>query len=191
MKGKSPLERPLHPKGAAREVSAAAFAYLFSWAVQDAQAKSSRVPELEERLASLGAHVGVRLAELLPARVRPGRRETSVVAMLSFIVTVAWKTLFGRQADNLEKSLDSPLEYLLVDTGPNVGAYTSLPKVTHPLFLLFFVCVGLIHLKNNRAWRHSLSQLLLLESSVACWKQVVLVSTLSRLIMLLNLPRAL
>ena len=56
----------------------------------------------------------------LPQRARPGRRETSVVAMLSFIVTVAWKTLFGRPADNLEKSLESPLEYLLVDTGPNV-----------------------------------------------------------------------
>ncbi len=48
--------------------------------------------------------------------------------MLSFIVSVAWKTLFGRPADNLEKSLESPLEYLLVDTGPNVGQFVSLPK---------------------------------------------------------------
>ncbi len=50
--------------------------------------------------------MGVRLSELLTTRTRPGKRETSVVAQLSFIVTVVWKHLFGKPADNLEKSLE-------------------------------------------------------------------------------------
>lgn len=116
----------------------AAFAYLFSAAIQSAQQRSARVAQLEERLSVLGVHVGQRLAELLAHRSRPGRRETQVVPMLSFIVSVAWKALFGRPADNLEKSLDSPLEYLLVDTGPNVAQYCSLPKGLETLSVAAF-----------------------------------------------------
>ncbi len=93
------LERPLG-KGT-REVSLASFAHLFAALVQQLQSRAARVSELETRLSLLGRHVGLRLSELLPHRVRPARREDRVVAILSFIVTSLFKTLFGRPADNL------------------------------------------------------------------------------------------
>ena len=135
---KGPLDKAVTPKGPPREVSQAVFAQLFSQVIHEAQARSSRVDELEEKLATLGAHVGARVAELAPHRSRPGRRETSVVAMLSFIVSVVWKQLFGRAADNLEKSVESPLEYLVVDLGPNVGQWTSVPKGLETLSVAAF-----------------------------------------------------
>jgi hypothetical protein len=46
---------------------------------------------------SKGRHVGVRLAELLMGRTRQGKRETSVMAQLSFITMVVWKHLFGKE----------------------------------------------------------------------------------------------
>lgn len=74
------LDRPLERK-VGKEVSMAAFAHLFAAIIQQAQAReaapaalsltvllgkarSARVSELEARLAELGQHVGVRLAEL-------------------------------------------------------------------------------------------------------------------------------
>ena len=58
--------------------------------------------------------------------------------ILSYIVSDVWKQLFGRAADNLEKSLDSPLTYLIVDEGPNVSGFTSLPKGLEKLSVAAF-----------------------------------------------------
>lgn len=134
---KGPLDRPLGKGG--REVSLSAFSFLFSEMIQDAKRKTGRVPDLEGRLEELGRHVGVRLNELLAMRHKPGKRETSVVSQLSFILTTVWKQLFGRAADNLEKSVDSPLEYWIVDTGANVTSFVSLPKGLEKLSVASFV----------------------------------------------------
>ena len=77
--------------------------------------------------------------ELLYTRHRQGKRETGVVAILSFILTTVWKHLFGRAGDNLEKNTESPLEYYLVDVGPNVSQFTSLPKDLEKLAVASFV----------------------------------------------------
>jgi hypothetical protein len=58
------------------------------------------------RLGELGYRVGLRLFELLCWRDRAVKRETKHLQMLIFIHSVVWKTLFGKQADSLEKSND-------------------------------------------------------------------------------------
>merc|ERR1711916_333003 len=82
--------------------------------------------------------------ELLYSRHKNGKRETSVVSILSFILQTVWKHLFGRAGDNLEKVVESPMEYLLVDNGPNVSQYTSLPKGLEKLSVASFVG-GIVH----------------------------------------------
>jgi hypothetical protein len=56
------------------------------------------------RLDQAGYDVGARFLELCMAREKPGKRETKLVAMLQYVSTNMWKTLFGRKADGLEKS---------------------------------------------------------------------------------------
>lgn len=51
--------------------------------------------------------MGVRALDLLVWRDKNSKRETRVLGMLYFIHTTVWKTLFGKQADSLEKSTEN------------------------------------------------------------------------------------
>lgn len=139
---KSVLDRPLERKQN-KDVSHAAFSYLISEVIQQAQKKCPRVADMESRLADLGRHVGVRLLELHSMRSRGQKRETSLVAHLSWVVTHLWKSLWGRSADALERVVDNPREYLLVDTGVNVAPYISLPKDLSSFSAASF-CAGIV-----------------------------------------------
>jgi trafficking protein particle complex subunit 5 len=57
-------------------------------------------------LNDFGYRVGTRLLELIVWRDKNSKRETRVLGILYFIHTTVWKTLFGKQADTLEKSTE-------------------------------------------------------------------------------------
>ena len=57
-----------------------------------------------QRLAEFGYHVGIRILELVCWREKNSKRETRIIGILVFIQTNVWKTLFGKQADSLEKN---------------------------------------------------------------------------------------
>jgi len=59
------------------------------------------------RLNELGYRVGIRALDLLVWRDKNSKRETRVLGMLYFIHTTVWKTMFGKQADSLEKSTEN------------------------------------------------------------------------------------
>ena len=59
------------------------------------------------RLNELGYRVGIRALDLLVWRDKNSKRETRVLGMLYFIHTAVWKTMFGKQADSLEKSTEN------------------------------------------------------------------------------------
>ena len=59
--------------------------------------------------------MGLRLLELTCFREKIVKRETKIVAMLSFIHSWIWKALFGRSADSLEKSTEHDDEYMIID----------------------------------------------------------------------------
>lgn len=59
---------------------------------------------VERRLEATGYGVGLRVLELLAFRSREYKRETKLMNVLQFVSTVAWKALFGKAADSLERS---------------------------------------------------------------------------------------
>lgn len=65
------------------------------------------------RLNELGYRVGIRALDLLVWRDKNSKRETRVLGMLYFIHTTVWKTMFGKQADSLEKSTENEDECTL------------------------------------------------------------------------------
>ena len=122
------LERPLERNSSRRtEVSLTAFAYLFSEMVSYCRDRSATLPTLEAKLEELGHRVGSRALELSIWRDRPGRRETRLLNMLTFIQTVVWKQLFGAPADDIQKSVENENEYYLIENVPLINRFISVP----------------------------------------------------------------
>eukprot|EP00160_Parvularia_atlantis_P020528 Unigene8551_Nuclearia_a/m.26186 Unigene8551_Nuclearia_a/g.26186 ORF Unigene8551_Nuclearia_a/g.26186 Unigene8551_Nuclearia_a/m.26186 type:complete len:178 (-) Unigene8551_Nuclearia_a:80-613(-) len=113
---------------ATRQISLNAFGFLFSEAVQYAQRRAGHVHEIEQLLAEIGHRVGIRQLELLCWRERNSKRETRVIGILSFIHTVVFKSLFGKQSDGLERSTDSADSYLIHDNDPIIAGFVSVPR---------------------------------------------------------------
>lgn len=84
--------------------------------------------DLETRLEAAGAGIGVRFLELSSFRDKPGRRETGVVGMLQFVSGPAWQSLFGKQADALEKSTEVANQYMIREDEPLTNHFISMPK---------------------------------------------------------------
>mmetsp|Transcript_21277 Transcript_21277/g.23112 ORF Transcript_21277/g.23112 Transcript_21277/m.23112 type:complete len:193 (+) Transcript_21277:55-633(+) len=119
------LDRPLiRPK---TEVSLSAFAFLFSEVVQYTQNRVTSVADLEKRLETLGHGIGVRVVELVSCRDRLTKRETRIVGMLQYISNVLWKYLFGKAADNLERSMENEDEYMIHESSPITNTFVSVP----------------------------------------------------------------
>ncbi|CAG8720327.1 16828_t:CDS:2 [Gigaspora margarita] len=110
------------------EVGIGAFAFLFSEMLQYAQKRVHGIQDLERKLNDFGYRVGTRLLELTVWREKNNKRETRVLGILYFIHTTVWKTLFGKQADSLEKSTEHEDEYMISDNDPLISKYISVPK---------------------------------------------------------------
>ncbi|CEP22392.1 Transport protein particle subunit trs31 Short=TRAPP subunit trs31 [Cyberlindnera jadinii] len=111
------------------EVNIASLSFLFSGIVQYVQSSSKGVKELEAKLNALGYGVGTKFLELITLRDgKNAKRETKVIEILQFIHTQLWKTLFGKVADELEKSSDSDQEYMITDNLPLISQFISVPK---------------------------------------------------------------
>lgn len=110
------------------EVSLSAFAFLFSEMVQYSLKRVNGIADLERRYAadqaltrvvgphsrrlnSLGYRVGLRALELMTWRTegaaKAPKREIRFVPALLLIQTQLWRAVFGKHADNLEKSVEN------------------------------------------------------------------------------------
>lgn len=119
------LDRPIGKQKS--EVAFSSFAYLFSELVQYAQAKVDSTQQLERLLADAGYGIGVKMLELSFIREKMGKRERNLIAMLQFLSTNVWKSMFGKQADGLEKSTDRADEYYVYDKEPITNRFMSIP----------------------------------------------------------------
>lgn len=99
-------------------MSLSSFAYLYSEMVQYHQNRVDSISELERRLEATGYSVGLRVLELLAYRAREYKRETRLMNILQFVSTTVWKSLFGKAADSLERSIDHADEFMIVDYSP-------------------------------------------------------------------------
>eukprot|EP01137_Pigoraptor_chileana_P027591 Opistho-2@10386 len=120
------LDRPLHKTRG--EVSLSAFSFLFSEIIQYCQNRVDSIPALEKKLSDIGYRVGFRLLELMCHREKTGKRETRLLNIIYFINTVVWKTLFGKQADLLEKDSEQDDTYMISDKELVVNKFISVPK---------------------------------------------------------------
>ncbi len=62
------------------------------------------------RLAALGHQVGRRLYELNIWRERTAKRETVLLNILLYVSNTFWKSINGKAADSLEKSVENENE---------------------------------------------------------------------------------
>eukprot|EP00656_Telonema_subtile_P013989 TRINITY_DN17114_c0_g1_i1.p2 TRINITY_DN17114_c0_g1~~TRINITY_DN17114_c0_g1_i1.p2 ORF type:complete len:186 (+),score=39.66 TRINITY_DN17114_c0_g1_i1:80-637(+) len=113
------------------KVSASSFHWLLSEMVQYSQARVTSVDELETRLAHLGAQIGSRMLELVCFRERQSRRTTRVIEVLQFVQVDLWTTVFGKPADELQKSTESDTEYMINEARPILNQFISVPKDMH------------------------------------------------------------
>jgi hypothetical protein len=50
------------------------------------------------------------------------------MSILHFVSSYVWKTLFGKSADSLERSIDHADEYMIVDYEPITSTFVSVPS---------------------------------------------------------------
>ncbi|KAI6153224.1 NO signaling/Golgi transport ligand-binding domain-containing protein [Pisolithus tinctorius] len=114
------------------EVSASAFAFLFSEIVQYTQKRVSGINDLERRLNILGYRVGMRVLELMTWRAESSskapKREIRFLPALMSIHTQVWRAVFGRPADAIEKSVENEDEYMIIDNDPLPERHISVPR---------------------------------------------------------------
>ena len=124
-------------------VSLAAFTLLFSEVIKYYQQDVNSYEELEQKLTKFGKSIGHKLADIITIRertkigtslgvnsltqVNPSKltRETGLLNMLLFIKSVVWKSLFGKDADKLEKSADETETYYIIDSEPLIATFVS------------------------------------------------------------------
>ncbi|KAH9836611.1 TRAPP complex subunit trs31 [Rhodofomes roseus] len=124
-------DRPLN-KTRAAEVSASAFAFLFSEMVQYTQKRVNGINDLERRLNTLGYRVGMRVLELMSwrneAAAKAPKREIRFLPALMSIHTQVWRAVFGKPADAIEKSVENADEYMIIDNDPPITRNISVPR---------------------------------------------------------------
>ncbi|EIW86357.1 transporter particle subunit trs31 [Coniophora puteana RWD-64-598 SS2] len=124
-------DRPIN-KTRTAEVSLSAFSFLFSEMIQYTQKRVSGINDLERRLNALGYRVGLRVLELLAWRSESAskapKRETRFLPALMFVHTQVWRAVFAKQADAIEKSVENPDEYMIVDNDPPLERHISVPR---------------------------------------------------------------
>lgn len=76
----------------------------------------------------MGAEVGHKIGDLVVVREKGGKREIKLVKMLSFIRSILWKSLFGREADKLEHANDDERTYYIIEKESLVNKFISVPK---------------------------------------------------------------
>ncbi|KAF9478714.1 transporter particle subunit trs31 [Pholiota conissans] len=124
-------DRPLN-KTRSAEVSASAFAFLFSEVVQYTQKRVSGINDLERQLNTLGYRLGTRALELMVWRAegssKAPKRELKLLSVLMMVHTQVWKAVFGKGADALERSVENPDEYMIIDNDPLIERHISVPR---------------------------------------------------------------
>jgi len=95
--------------------------------VQYHQGRAASISELERRLESAGYGVGLKVLEMTAYRAKETKRETRLMSILQFVSSSVWKSLFGKAADSLERSIDHADEYMIIDYEPIASTFVSVP----------------------------------------------------------------
>lgn len=112
------------------EISMSSLSFLFCEIVNWSHKNSKGIQDLELRLNGLGYQIGQRFLELVKLQegIKYGKREVKIIEILQFIHGSLWKCVFGKTANELEKSQDVNNEYMITDNSPLISRFISIPK---------------------------------------------------------------
>ncbi|KAH3661753.1 hypothetical protein OGAPHI_005931 [Ogataea philodendri] len=134
----SVYDRNLHR--ARHSISLSSLSFLFMEMVSMNLNQSKSLMELERKLNNLGYSIGLKMLELASLRENfnnnltssgksnMSKRNIKVLEILHFITSTIWPSLFGKPADNLEKSSESASQYMIIDNAPLLMQFVSVPK---------------------------------------------------------------
>lgn len=137
------------------EINLSSLSFLFCEIVSWTHRNSRGIQDLENRLNTLGYQVGQRSLELV--KLREGKhlkREIRIIEILQFIHGPFWRALFGKTANELEKSQDIPDEYMITENIPVMAKFISIPKEYGNLNVLAYVA-GIIEGALDSAGFHA------------------------------------
>lgn len=111
-------------------ISISSLAFFFCEIVSWAHRLSCSILDLENRLNGLGYLIGQKYLELVKLRegMKYGKRENKILEILQFIHGPFWRVIFGRTANDLEKSQNVDDEYMISDNSPLLSRFISIPK---------------------------------------------------------------
>lgn len=124
----SNYDKPINKK--VFEINLSSLSFLFCEIVSWCHRNSKGIQDLENRLNGLGYQVGQRFLEVVKLRegLKYSKREIRIVEILQFIHSPMWKSMFGKVANELEKSQDVNNEYMIIDNVPMVSKFINVPK---------------------------------------------------------------
>lgn len=145
--GQRPLIYEKNLNRRAPEVNLAALTFLFSEMVLWTHSNSRGIQQLETKLNVLGYLIGLKILELSYLRENQTngvlkktlKKDVRIIEILQFIHLVIWKNLFGKTADDLEKSGEVENEFMIIDNDPIISQYISVPRDLKQLNCCAFV----------------------------------------------------
>jgi hypothetical protein len=121
-----------------KEASLSSFSFLFSEIVQYCQSRVTTGQELENKLSEIGYRIGLRMLELSVFRDKNSQRQIRRVNMLQYVSNTVWKSLYGKQADALEKAPNMENRYMIYEKDPLENRFVSLPKNLQGMHCSYF-----------------------------------------------------
>ena len=120
----SPLDKQIvKSKG---DINLSTFAFLISEMVTYTHKRSATNTDFQNKFSEFGKFIGIRLLDLTYFREKKDKRETKFLEQLNFIKKYVWKSIYGKEADSIEKNATDPLLYYIVEKDPIVNKF--LPK---------------------------------------------------------------
>ncbi|KAI5961936.1 TRS31 [Candida theae] len=111
-------------------INLSSLSFLFCEIVDWARKQSKNISDLENRLNGLGYPIGQRYLELV--KIKEGfkfnKREIKIIGILQFIHGPFWKSVFGKVANELEKSQNIANEYMIIENVPMLNRFISVPS---------------------------------------------------------------
>mmetsp|Transcript_40 Transcript_40/g.74 ORF Transcript_40/g.74 Transcript_40/m.74 type:complete len:123 (-) Transcript_40:188-556(-) len=68
------------------------------------------------------------MLNLIIARERPKKRDTTPVSILQFITSTCWKTLYDKETNSLQRSTANENEFFIYEENPIPSHFISMPK---------------------------------------------------------------
>ncbi|EGW33703.1 transport protein particle complex subunit [Spathaspora passalidarum NRRL Y-27907] len=112
------------------EINLSSLSFLFCEIVNWTHGQSRGIHDLEMKLNKLGYSIGQRYLELIKLRdgIKLNKRDLKIIDILHFIHGSFWKSIFGKHANELEKSQDVPNEYMIIENMPLLAKFINIPK---------------------------------------------------------------